>query len=224
MKKIFPLEQQIFYIMAFTGGALASFAILRTNGILGSAQTSNLAELVLDLIGRDFFEVGLRIIAMLIYAFGLALTRIIPKRTKWSLKQISAFVDIFGLLLIGVMPEDLNPIIALWPIFFMASMQWNAFPGARGYISASIFSTNNYRQVVTGLTDYLLDKEPSSKERALFFTGTLLSFHAGVGLTALGIARFGFHAIWFFTLPVLLALPLIRKEQHLLRTMSDPDK
>lgn len=224
MKKRLSLEQQIFYIMAFNGGVLGAFAILRTHGVLGSAQTSNLAELVLDLVGRNFFDVGLRIIAMLIYAAGLALTRIIPKRTGWSLKTISAFVNIFGLLLIGNMPENLNPIVTLWPIFFMTSMQWNAFPGARGYISASIFSTNNYRQVVTGITDYLLDREPSSKERALFFTGTLLSFHSGVALAALGITHFGFRAIWFFTLPVLLALPLIRKEHQLLQAASKQSK
>jgi len=212
MGKYFTLEQKIFYIMAFIGGSMAGFATLRT-GVLGSAQTSNLAELAIAIVGGDLYHITLRVIAMILYAFGVAIPRIIIKRTSLNVKTVSVIVDIAGIILLGFMPEHLNAVVALWPIFFIMSFQWNSFPGARGFVSASIFSTNNFRQAVTGLTDYILDKNAESVDRALFFTGTLVSFHLGVMLSCILIQSFGFETVWFFISPALIALPLIRKEQ-----------
>lgn len=181
--------------MAFIGGSMAGFATLRT-GVLGSAQTSNLAELAIAIVGGDLYHITLRVIAMILYAFGVAIPRIIIKRTTLNVKIISVIVDILGIILLGFMPEHLNAVVALWPIFFIMSFQWNSFPGARGYVSASIFSTNNFRQAVTGITDYFLDKNPESVDRALFFTGTLISFHLGVMLSCILIRSFGFKTVW----------------------------
>ena len=213
MNRHLTLEQKIFYIMAFIGGSMAGFATLRT-GVLGSAQTSNLAELAIAIVGGDLYHITLRVIAMILYAFGVAIPRIIIKRTTLNVKIISVIVDILGIILLGFMPEHLNAVVALWPIFFIMSFQWNSFPGGRGYVSASIFSTNNFRQAVTGITDYFLDKNPESVDRSLFFTGTLISFHLGVMLSCILIRSFGFKTVWAFILPALFAVPLIRKEQQ----------
>ncbi len=193
---------------------MGGFALLRT-GVLGSAQTSNLAELVVELVGRDLYHALLRVVAMLIYAAGLILTRVIPKYTNWNLKVFSAVVNILCIVLIGFMPTGWNSVIALWPVFFMTSIQWNSFPGARGYVSASIFSTNNYRQLVTGITDYLLDKDREAASRAWFFGGTLTFFHLGVALSCIAIMQLGFHAIWLFTMPSAAVIPFICKERRL---------
>ena len=67
MEKRFTLEQKIFYIMAFIGGAMGGFATLRT-GVLGSAQTSNLVELAIAIVGCDLYHIALRVVAMILYA------------------------------------------------------------------------------------------------------------------------------------------------------------
>lgn len=212
--KRFTLEQKIFYTMSFIGGGIGGFALLRT-GVLGSAQTSNLAEMTLNLLGGDFYHVSLRIVAMLLYGLGVALTRIIPKRTHMNIKTVSAVLNVPCLLIMGLLPQSVNGVIALWPVFFMAALQWNSFPGGRGFVSSCVFSTNNYRQVVIGLTDYALTREQKSLDRAFFFTGTLLSFHLGVTLAWLAIRFYGFRGILVFILPTLIVLPFIRKERRL---------
>lgn len=212
MEKRLTLEQKIFYIIAFIGGAMGGFATLRT-GVLGSAQTSNLVELAIAIVGCDLYHIALRVVAMILYAFGVAIPHVINKCTDFNSKTAAVIIDILGIIILGFMPEHLNAVVALWPIFFIMSFQWNSFPGARGYVSASIFSTNNFRQAVIGLTDYTVCRDRKGLDRLLFFTGTLVSFHLGVMLCCILIKSFGFRAVWFFVIPALAALPLIRKEQ-----------
>ena len=39
--------------------------------------------------------------------------------------------------------DGLDPVVALYPVFFAMSIQWSSFAGARGFYSSTIFSTNN---------------------------------------------------------------------------------
>ena len=104
------------------------------------------------------------------------------------------------------MPTEMDLVLALYPIFLCMSFQWNSFPGACGYVSSSVFSTNNFRQVVLGLTDSRYHPDGDGKRKARFFAGTLAFYHTGVAIGVLGIRFFGLRSTWlcmFLLLPAL---------------------
>ena len=114
----------------------------------------------------------------------------------------------------GLITAEVNPFVALYPVFFATAFQWCAFTGAKGYVSATIFSTNNLKQTVTSFADYLLSgKEEAGREKklekALFYGGTLLYFHVGVAAGYGASLLWGTRSIWLCALPLLGTAALI---------------
>lgn len=83
---------------------------------------------------------------------------------------------------LAVMPDNLELIIYLYPMFFAMSFQWTVFAGAEGYGSSTIFSTNNLRQFSTSLVEYICNKDSEKIKKARFYGLTLISFHIGVAV------------------------------------------
>lgn len=80
--------------------------------------------------------------------------------------------------------------------------EWVAYTQAAGFNSATIFSTNNLRQSVEGLTDYLCTREEKYFRKFAFYGATLLCFHLGVALGWWCVQRWGIPS-------VLACLPLL---------------
>ena len=68
------------------------------------------------------------------------------------MKSFSLAVDAAAVLIIGLLPSDLNDFIALYPLFFAMAIQWCSFPGAVWIYRIQYFLYNNLRQFITSLT------------------------------------------------------------------------
>ncbi len=181
------------------------YCILQRSDFLGSAQTSNMIYLVSNLLGKDYIDVLLRIGAMLLYILSIALTVWIPAKTVINVKTLSIIIDAAAVGIMGVMPDEMNPVLGLYPVFFSMAFQWNTFKGARGYVSSSIFSTNNLRQFSIGLTNFCIRRKNEDIDRAKFYGFTLLSFHIGVAISYVVWKRFFVHSVWFCFMPIISA-------------------
>ena len=195
------LSQRIHFNMAFIGGYLGVHAILSFSNLLGNAQTSNLISMVTSLLSGDWQQLLQRIGGMLLYMAAIALTVYLPPRLHWDLRLISVALDAAAAVAVGCFPEDIAPVLGLYPLFFAMAFQWNSFSGADGFVSSSIFSTNNLRQFTMAVTEVWGNHDSSHLPKAAFFGKTLLSFHAGVAASFLLWHIFGFHSAWFALLP-----------------------
>lgn len=202
MKRSLSLDVTIHYTMALVGGFLGGYAVLGRCNVLGSAQTGNLINLVLDLLGHDLIQVLFRIGSMLLYAGAIALTVLLPKYTRLNLKPVSIALDCVAVVLLGFLPADMDSVVALYPVFFAMAFQWNAFPGALGYASSCIFSTNNLRQTTMALTEYFCTRQREPARKALFFGGSLLFYHLGVAAAFLTVHFWQLRASWFCLIPL----------------------
>lgn len=220
MKNREQLQCWIHHAAAVTGGYLGIYAILCRGDFLGNAQTANLIYLVHSLLGRDLVDVGLRVIAVLLYMAGIALTVYVSKKWHGNLHILSLCVTIVAIFILGLFPEEMNVVVGLFPIFFAMAVQWNSFPGAYGYVSSSIFSTNNVRQVAIALTEYTITHDKKMLHKAKFFAGTLLCFHLGVAFSIVMHHFFGVHSVWFCYIPLLLSGSLIVYETCTDRTAA----
>ena len=215
MSKIERNASWLHYTLAFIGGFLGVYAILTRSDFFGSAQTANLIFLVKSILGRNVYDAALRLGAMLIYMLAIGLTVWLPEHTHVDIRKMSVAVDVTAILILGFLPEKMNPILALYPIFFSMAFQWNSFKGARGYSSSTIFSTNNLRQFTVAATEVLFNHRKEQKDKALFFGGTLLSFHLGVAVSYLLWLSFRVREVFFALVPVAVAAALVLRQERL---------
>ena len=202
--------------MAFIGGFFGGFAVINHMDLLASAQTSNLIALALIVVGRSSTETLARFGALFIYVLALALTVAVPRILKWNNQLVSITLDILALISIAFMPDTVDHFVAMYPIFFVMAYQWCSFPTSEGYVSATIFSTNNLRQCVTAFAAYLCDRDPKMLAKACMYGKVLLLFHIGVAFSWFACQRFGTHGALLALIPCLTALLQILISQNAL--------
>ncbi len=200
--------------MSMVGGMFGAYALLCRNRNFGSAQTGNLIYLVLRTMDGNWQECAIRVGALLIYSIFIALSYLLPRYTKRDVRQICLGVEVVGVLITGMIPGEINQIAALYPVFAMTALQWGSFSGTKEYYSASVFSTNNLKQVVISGLDYLQTKDEVHIRKFRFFLVTLLSFHIGVVLGAIVVNQWSERGIWWSLLLLSAALVLLKIEDE----------
>ena len=104
----------------------------------------------------------------------------------------------------------LDPVLpGLYPVFFCASFQWGVYSAAGGFKSASIFTTNNYKQALLGWTQYILTKDKEFLRKAIVYTFTVLSFFGGACLGAWSVYTFNVRGAYIAFVPLAAARILI---------------
>ena len=131
-----------------------------------------------------------------------------------DLDAVQEEIDALAAMLLSILPEDIAPVLGLYPLFFAMAFQWNSFPGASGFVSSTIFSTNNLRQFTSALSEVWLNHDDSHWPKARFFGLTLLSFHTGVGISYLLWQAVGARSSWFCLLPILAAFWMFRRSNR----------
>ena len=120
----------------------------------------------------------------------------------WLWISLAVLAVTVAAVVLALLPPQLNTVIALYPVFFAMSFQWSSFAGARGFYSATIFSTNNTKQSSLALAEYLCDHDRAHLRKMWFYLATLGCFHVG--------ASWAFCAVkWWFTRGSLAVLPLV---------------
>ena len=220
----FNIHWYIHFTMALCGGFLGSYALFSRQLVFGSAQTANLMELVAAICGRNPEEVLIRLAALALYAWGVAFSVILTRKTTVDIQYVSIVMEYAAVFFSAFIPLSVNPVAALYPLFFVTAFQWCAFKGVEDFASSTIFSTNNVKQTVLGFTTYCLEKNPDRKRyqgrKACFFGGTLLSFHTGVALEYLALQVFSLRAVWLCFLPLTAGLLLVIRKNRFCREES----
>ena len=201
-------EIAIHHTMALAGGFFGMYALMTRSSTFGSSETSNLIFLVVTGLSGSLHSFLIRLGALLFYIAGIVFATLAPKLLKkGTLPFISIGIDVLACLLLARIPESMDPVLALYPMFFATAVQWLAFTGAAGYNSATIFSTDNLRQCFASLSEYLYERKPEQKRKCIFYSGTLLCFHLGVVYCWFCLRFWGVQSI--YACLILLAVPLV---------------
>ena len=201
-------EVWMHFIMTVCGGFFGGYAVFGRMAVFGSAQTANLIELVGDILGRNTTDAFLRFGALMLYIVAMVIFAVMRKRTSWNLKYLALMVNAAAVAVLSIMPEKMDPVLALYPVFFAMSFQWCVFKGAEGYACSTIFSTNNLKQTVLSFAEYFLTDREQTEERkkslkkGRFFGETILFFHASVAAAFAGLHFMGLSAVWMVLVPL----------------------
>lgn len=208
------------YSMCLAGGFIAAYAILNHADFLASAQTANLINVALCITGSNWAELCLRFIAVLVYMAGLSVPVLAAKYTHINVKMLCIFVEISMIILLYFFTKRINTIIALYPVFFMTSMQWNSFPGVDSFVSSSIFSTNNLRQFTISYVEYRCSRDREYLKKTKFFGGVLLSYHAGVIFSYYAYRHFAMKGVIFCLVPLFAGMVFLLMENGFLKIIK----
>ena len=200
------IDTALHYNMCVVGGFFGAYALLMRGKTFGSAQTGNLIELVMSGLDGDILELFIRLGAVIVYGAALVAAFLLAKSFKGDVRRLCICIEGTGIVLVGLLPADMNPVIALYPVFFMTAFQWGVFSGAKGYNSATIFSTNNMKQMLLGWTEYVRTKDVKHKEKALFYTLTLAFFHGGVVFGYVAVKLWSVQAAFVCLVPLVSAM------------------
>ena len=202
------LKQEILlhYTMSFIGGIFAIYALLEHSNVFGSAETSNMILLVNDLLHWDLFHIAIRLGSLFVYALGITLTLWMAKYHSNIQRRVCIIIDFFAALILGFLPKNIHPVIALYPVAFAMSIQWCSFRGVRENPSATTFSTGNFRQLVTVIFNYVTEKKQEDLSRIKFYIFTMLSFHAGIAMIYIIQPYISHQCIWLVFIPLAGAL------------------
>lgn len=94
-------QRRIHFTMAFIGGFLGVYTILRFAGLFGSAQTANLIYLATDLLGGSWTDMLLRLGGAALYMAGIALTVWLPLGPVRDLRRLSVGIDMAAAILVA---------------------------------------------------------------------------------------------------------------------------
>ena len=218
------IETAVHLNMSMIGGFMGGFAMWNFCDLFGNAQTANMITIISDIVGHDFFAVFLRVMGLLIYFAGIAMSVIIPRYTKLNVKLLSLVINVVVMVLLAVMPSDLELIVYLYPIFFAMSFQWTAFSGAQGFASSTIFSTNNLRQFSSSLVEWICYNDRTKLKKTKFYGLTLLNYHIGVAIACTASLFIGTKGSLVGLIPLVPAVVLVMLQSNLVNVNLKPFK
>jgi uncharacterized membrane protein YoaK (UPF0700 family) len=206
-------EITIHHIVSIIGGFLGTYGIITRANFFGSAETTNMIAIIVGLFDKDLESALLRSIALIIYMTAIVLTVAIPRISKLNVQKLGMWICVVGMIGMMFLPASMNPIIALFPVFFLSAFIWNAFPKAGGYNCSTIFSTNNLRQTIIGFTEYVADKKVESLAKGKFFGMTLVCYHIGVVYACIVTKYMGLKASVAGIVPVVAVMIMLYRDK-----------
>ncbi len=204
----------IHFMVSLLGGFIGTYSLIHFNYIFASAQTTNIASFLMDLVGRDFPQALVRLGAIIVYVLGLTASVIIPHYTRMNLQRLSLYFSMLAMVALVFIPEWVNPFVTLYPLFFVTAFQWCVFKGAGGYAVSSIFSTNNLKQFSTSLVAYHYEKDKELLHKARIYGSALLFFYTGTLIALLSSFLMGRSGILIGLVPALVSLSLIAIQER----------
>lgn len=225
VKKLMPEQylrcekQWVFRLMIFVAGIYGGYTLSVRGGVFCNAQTGNMALLALALGNGNWEKALYYLVPVCGYMLGTIISELIPKPLRrlrlmrWD--TLLMLIEIVAVIVIGLIPAGSSDRICQIMINFICAMQYNTFRQGEGIPLATTFCTNHTRQFGAALVGWLRRKEDSAQQgRKAAANGLmLLSFMAGVLVSALMCRWLGIYAIWTALVPLgILFIQLLRAD------------
>ena len=81
-------EVLMHWLLTLVGGFMGTYAVLLHAGNFGSAQTGNIMEMAADLVSMEWSKVLLRLIAFIIFGFGVVSAYLLTNYTKLNMRKL----------------------------------------------------------------------------------------------------------------------------------------
>ena len=201
-------EVLMHWLLTLVGGFMGTYAVLLHAGNFGSAQTgkhygnggrSDFDGMVegaasIDCIHHFRFRCGIRLSFDQLYEIEHAKAGLVGRCSRIN----TGVTDPAGSGVGGPLSD-----------FLLCFLSVGVYSAAGGFNSASIFTTNNYKQALLGWTQYILTKDKEFLRKGIIYTFTVLSFFGGACLGAWSVYILNVRGAYVAFIPLVLARILI---------------
>lgn len=215
-------------ILAITGGFLDAYTFLSRGKVFANAQTGNIVLLGTNLFQGEYKKALTYLIPVSSFIVGVFISEFIKLKFKNNEKihwrQIIVFIEIFLLVLVAFMPQNLNNLANIL-VSFICAMQVESFRKINGISCATTMCTGNLRSGTELLFKYIKTKEPDLKEKCINYYGIDLLFILGAGLGALFTNAFKEKAVLFCCVTLFIGfIVMFIKEDILIFKSKETEK
>lgn len=215
-------------ILAITGGFLDAYTFLSRGKVFANAQTGNIVLLGTNLFQGEYKKALTYLIPVSSFIVGVFISEFIKLKFKNNEKihwrQIIVFIEIFLLVLVAFMPQNLNNLANII-VSFICAMQVESFRKINGISCATTMCTGNLRSGTELLFKYIKTKEPDLKEKCINYYGIDLLFILGAGLGALFTNTFKEKAVLFCCVTLFIGfIVMFIKEDILIFKSKETEK
>lgn len=203
----------IMVLLTLSGGMQDAYTYFTRHSVFANGQTGNIVLLMNYLFSRNMKMTIHYLIPVISYALGIFLAETIEGHKKdlfhfggWQHTILS--LEILLLFIVGLLPDNLYH-MANALVSFSCALQVEAFRTVRGYSYASTMCVGNIKLGMSALSKALRLKERKELDKAFHYFFVIFTFALGAGIGYLLSKRFLFHAIWFSSFVLLIALVLL---------------
>ena len=198
--------------LSLSGGLQDAYTYISRGQVFANAQTGNLVLLGQTLYEHHWTASLHYLIPLLFFALGVAVAEMIRdsfQQAQWlHWRQMVLILEIFILLIVGILPESLN-LLANAMVSFACAMQVQTFRKVHGCSFASTMCIGNIRSGMEALVKYRQNRNTDTLHKAAYYWGIILFFTLGAVLGALLLPKLAMHTIWISCLLLFISFSLM---------------
>ncbi len=202
------------------GGFLDAYSYILKGGVFACMQTGNVTFFVLSLVRGEYDRLIRYILPVIFFSLGILTSEFIKsscdaEKMTGRRKRIMLIKIVF-FAIIGLAGKNLNNLIAISLIAYVAALQVSSFDQLRGGSFASTMITGNLRTLMVHLHRFILTRERESGVLSLLYLALIVFFALGVAFGAYASRIFEERAAFFCLLllvPVFILLSVLEKRE-----------
>lgn len=197
----------LFWTLTFVGGFYGAYTYTVRGGVFCNAQTANIVLLGMAIGTHNLMKTLYLLIPISAYFLGTIISEIFAKQIKklqflrWDTIMIG--IEIFAVIILGLLPKSAPNQICQVTLNFLCAMQFNTFRQNEGVPMATTFVTNHIRQTGSNLVKSIRDNDKAAAKRWKKHGMMLVMFLGGAILSAFLCSYFDVRSI-FGALPILI--------------------
>lgn len=206
-------------LLAIVGGYLDAYTYTSRGNVFANAQTGNIVLLGLNIAKGNIGEAIYYLIPILAFVIGVIIAEIARRIFKdhqlihW--RQVSIFIELLILLLVGLIPAGNLNILANVLISLVCAMQIESFRKVNGLAYASTMCTGNLRSAAEQLYLSVTAKDVKAANMSLQYFSIILFFIIGAAAGMSVSLYLGVKAVWLCCLILLIVfLSMFKKESN----------
>ncbi|MBQ4468746.1 MAG: DUF1275 domain-containing protein [Synergistaceae bacterium] len=205
----------IFELLTIAAGMMGLYTYNLRGGKFSNAQTGNIVMMSLA-FGEGRFSEGLYyFIPFIAYVLGTIVSEILPEKVKeahfirWDTLLVG--IEIFSLVIVGLMPLSWPDEVVQVIISFLCSMQFNTFRQAEGVPMATTFVTNHVRQIGISIARIIRhhELEHEARVKAWRHAKIIIAFFAGGAIMTFASGHLQEKSIWLAVIPLSICFAVL---------------
>ncbi len=205
-------------LLAMTGGFLETYSFISREQVFANCQTGNLVLLATNAVQGNLHKTIIYLTPVLTFMVGVFFTEYIKHRfrehPKIHWRQILVLVEVFLLLITGLIPSGPYNIVATTIIALSCALQYDSFRKIRGYVCATTMCTGNLRSLTENLFKCCISSDSAARKKLIHYILIVGFFMVGAIGGSITTRIIGERAVWIcsFVLLVVFIMMFIRNE------------